>query len=138
MFLICCYPGFQYVNPFLYLLALVKVSSLSHIQLFVTPLTVAYQAPPSVGFSRQEYLRGLPGDLPVPGIEPRSSALQTGALPAEPPGKPTCFRLVVKQVQIHSKKVSFSYFPPPHFMILMFYFTSSCLSFCCLLWLLLS
>ena len=38
----------------------VKVKSLSHIQLFVTPLTVAYQAPPSMGFSRQEYWSGVP------------------------------------------------------------------------------
>ena len=58
----------------------VKVKSLSRVQLFATPWTVAHQAPPSMGFSRQEYWRGLPfpspGDLPNPGIEPRSSALQ--------------------------------------------------------------
>ena len=52
----------------------VKVKSLSHVRLFVTPWTVAYQAPPSMGFSRQEYRSGLPfpspGDLPAPGIEP--------------------------------------------------------------------
>ena len=45
----------------------------------VTPWTVAYQAPPSVGFSRKEYWSGLPfpspGDLPNPGIEPRFPAL---------------------------------------------------------------
>ena len=45
----------------------------SHVQLFVTPLTVAHQAPPSTEFSRQEYWSGLPfpipGDLPHPGIE---------------------------------------------------------------------
>ena len=53
--------------------------------------TVAYQAPPSMGFSRQEYWSGLPfpspGDLPDPGIEPRSPALQADALISEPPGK---------------------------------------------------
>ena len=38
----------------------VKVKSLSRVQLFVTPWTVAYQAPPSMGFSRQEYWSGLP------------------------------------------------------------------------------
>ena len=38
----------------------VKVKSLSHVQLFATPWTVAYQAPPSMGFSRQEYWSGLP------------------------------------------------------------------------------
>ena len=49
---------------------------------------VAYQAPRSMGFSRQEYWSGLPfpspGDLPNPGIEPRSPALQTDALPSDP------------------------------------------------------
>ena len=69
-----------------------KVKSLSHVQLFVTPWTVAYQAPPSMGFSRQEYWSGLPfpspGDLPYPGIEPMSPTLQADALPSEPPGKP--------------------------------------------------
>ena len=70
----------------------VKVKSLSHVRLFSTPWTVAYQAPPSMGFSRQEYWSGVPfpspGDLPNPGIEPRSPALQADALPSEPPGKP--------------------------------------------------
>ena len=69
----------------------VKVKSLSHVQLFATPWTVAYQAPPSMKFSRQEYWSGLPfpspGDLPHPGIEPGSLALQADALPSEPPGK---------------------------------------------------
>ena len=54
--------------------------------------TVAYQAPQSMEFSRQEYWSGLPfpspGDLPNPGIEPGSPALQAKALPSEPPGKP--------------------------------------------------
>ena len=47
-----------------------------------------HQAPPSTGFSRQEYWCGLPfpspGNLPNPGIEPRSPALQADALPSEP------------------------------------------------------
>ena len=38
----------------------VKVKSLSHVRLFVTPWTVAYEAPPSMGFSRQECWSGLP------------------------------------------------------------------------------
>ena len=67
------------------------VKSLSHVQLFATPWTVAQQAPPSMGFSRQEYWSGLPfpspGDLPDPGIEPRSPTLQADSLPSEPPGK---------------------------------------------------
>ena len=70
----------------------VKVKSLSHVQLFATPWTVAYQAPPSMGFFRQEYWSGLPfpppGDLPDPGIEPRSPEFQADALTSEPPGKP--------------------------------------------------
>ena len=64
---------------------------LSRVQLFGIPWTVVYQASLSMGFSRQEYWNGLPfpspGDLPDPGIEPRSPALQAEALPSEPPGK---------------------------------------------------
>ena len=67
------------------------MKSLSRVQLFATPWTVAYQAPPSMGFSRQECWSGLPfpspGDLPDPGIEPGSPTLQADALPSEPPGK---------------------------------------------------
>ena len=57
----------------------VKVKLLSHVQLFATPWTVAYQAPLSMRFSSQEYWSGLPfpslGDLAHPGIEPGSPAL---------------------------------------------------------------
>ena len=64
---------------------------LSRVQLFATPWTVAYQVPPSMRFSRHEYWSGLPfpspGDLPNPGTEPRSPALQADTLPSEPPGK---------------------------------------------------
>ena len=64
------------------------MESLSHFQLFVNPWTVAHQAPPSMGFSKQEYSSGLPfpspGDLPNPGIEPRSPTLQADALTSEP------------------------------------------------------
>ena len=53
---------------------------------------IHYQASPSMGFSRQEYWSGLPfpspGDLPDPGIEPGSPALEADALTSEPPGKP--------------------------------------------------
>ena len=65
-----------------------EMKSLSHVRLFVTPWTVAYQAPPSMGFSRQECWSGLPfpspGDLPDPGIEPgspASPALQADSFP---------------------------------------------------------
>ena len=68
----------------------VKVKSLSRVRLFATPWTGAHQAPPSLGFSRQEYWSGLPspspGELPDPGIERRPPALQADALTCEPPG----------------------------------------------------
>ena len=57
-----------------------------------TPWTVAYQAPPSMEFPRQEYWSGLPfpspGDLPNPGVKSVSPTLQADSLPSEPPGKP--------------------------------------------------
>ena len=65
-----------------------EVKLLSCVRLFVTPWTVAHQAPPYMGFSRQEYWSGLLGDLPYPGIEPRSPTLQADALTSEAPGKP--------------------------------------------------
>ena len=56
------------------------------------PWTIACQAPPSMGFSMQEYWSGLPfpspGDRPNQGSEPRCPALQADSLPSEPPGKP--------------------------------------------------
>ena len=68
-----------------------------------TPRTVACQASLSMEFSRQEYWSGFPfpsaGDLPDPGIEPRSSALQAVSLSSEPPGKPfkDCKSMLKKQ-----------------------------------------
>ena len=63
----------------------------------MTPWTVACQAPLSMGFSRQEYWRRsscpTPGDLPDPGIEPRSPALQADDLLSEPPGKSSSLRI---------------------------------------------
>ena len=57
----------------------------------MTPWAVAYHAPLSLGFSRQEYWSGLPfpspEDLPHSGIKPGSPALQTDSLPTESPGK---------------------------------------------------
>ena len=68
-----------------------KCQSLSCVRLFVTPRTVACQAPLSVEFSRQEYWSGLPfpspGNLPHPGIKPGSPALQADSLPSESPEK---------------------------------------------------
>ena len=66
---------------------------LSHVRLFATPWTVVYKAALSMEFSRQEYWSGLsfpsPGDLPDPGIEPRSPILQADNVSSEPPGKQT-------------------------------------------------
>ena len=57
----------------------------------MTPWTVAHQTPLSMGFSRQEYWRGLPcptpEDLPGPGIKARSPTLQADCLPIQPLGK---------------------------------------------------
>ena len=62
------------------LIEIVSVLVASHVRLFVTPWTVARQAPLFMGFSRQEYWSRLPfpspKDLPNPGIEPRSPTLQ--------------------------------------------------------------
>ena len=69
----------------------VKVELLSRVWLSATPWTVAYQASPSMGFSRQEYWSGLtfpsPGDLSDPGLEPGSPALQADTLLSKPPRK---------------------------------------------------
>ena len=66
--------------------------SLSRVRLFMTTWTVAREAPPSMGFPRQEYWSGLPflspGDLPDPGIESVSPALAGIFFTTEPPGKP--------------------------------------------------
>ena len=74
------------------------VKSLSHVRLFATPWTIAYQAPLSMGFSRQEYWSGFPfpspGDLPNPGIERRSPALQADTLIPE---QIVLFSLIVKE-----------------------------------------
>ena len=64
-----------------------------HVQLFVTLWTVALQAPPSMGFPRQEYWSGLLfpslGDLPEPGIKLTSPAWQVDSLPLSHLGSPT-------------------------------------------------
>ena len=61
---------------------------------------IAYQAPLSMEFSRQEYWSGLPfpspGNLPDPGIEPRSLTLRADSLPSEPPGKPSKVRSALR------------------------------------------
>ena len=68
------------------------IRTLNRVRIFETPWTVAHQVSLFMEFSRQEYWRGLscpsPGDLPNPGIKPRSPALQADSLPYELPGKP--------------------------------------------------
>ena len=74
-------------------------------------LFVAHQDPLSLGFSIQEYWRGLPvpspGDLPDPWIKPESPALQADSLLSEPPGKPlfslTSFIFRIKMVAFNFK-----------------------------------
>ena len=87
--------------PSLIIMEVNEVKSLSHVQLFATQWTVAYQAPLSMGFSRQEYWSGLPfpspGDLPKPGIKPGSPALQADVLTSELPGKPNNGRIRLKR-----------------------------------------
>ena len=82
----------------------IKRQSLSRVRLFVTPWTVAHQVFLSMEFSRQECWGGLlfpsPGNLPSPGIEPRSPALQADSLPPEPPGKPN---IVMGEIKIMQK-----------------------------------
>ena len=88
------------------MLYLVKegVCACSFVQLFVMALMVACQAPLSVGFFRQEYWSGLPllspGDLPNPGIEPGSPALQVDALPSQPPEKSLYFAMYIAVGQV--------------------------------------
>ena len=86
---------------------------LSHVQLFVTPWTIAHQAPLSMEFPRQEYWSGLPfptpRDLPDPGIEPAFPALAGGFLTNEPPGKPLCIDFVAV---VSCSVVSDSLWPP--------------------------
>ena len=66
----------------------------------MTPRTVACQVPLSMGFPRQEYWVGLPssslGDIPNPGIEPRSPSLQADSLPSETPGNPLNYNTATK------------------------------------------
>ena len=79
------------------------VKSLSRVRLLATPWTVAYQAPPTMGFSRQEHWSGLPfpspGHLPNSGIELGSPAsLQEDSLPAELHGKPVAKEVTFSEI----------------------------------------
>ena len=74
----------------LYIVVVLQLQN--HVGLFVTPWTIAHQAPLSMGFSRQEYWSRLPfpspGDLPNSGIKSVSPALAGKFFTTEPPGKP--------------------------------------------------
>ena len=104
------------------LYAYVCAQLLSHVQLFVTPWTVACQASLSMGFSQQEYWSGLPfpplGDLPDPGIQsrsPESPALAGWFFITEPPGNPlTCIKVFIKG-QALCWAISMYYFFTPLF-----------------------
>ena len=75
---------------------------------FSTTWIIAQQAPLSMGFAKQEYWSGLPfpsaGELPNPGIEPRSPALQVDSLSAELPGKPLCKYIYIEYMHIYPIK----------------------------------
>ena len=81
------WPFFQTENLSMNEMKWSEVKLLRLVWLFVTPWTVAYWAPPSMGFSRQEYWSGLPfssrRDLSNPGIEPGPPALHADSLPTE-------------------------------------------------------
>ena len=85
-----------------------SVQSLSHVQFFVIPSFVDRQAPLAMVFPRQEFWSCLPfpplGDLPDPGIEPGSPALQVDCLPLAPPGK----QLLYVKLYYYNQSVQFS------------------------------
>ena len=82
----------SYIHMCVCVCVLALVTELSCVWLFVTPWTVACQAPLSIGFSKQKYQSGLPcpppGNLPNPGIRPGSPALQADSSLSKHPGKP--------------------------------------------------
>ena len=91
-----------------------KVKSFSRVRLSATPWTVAFQAPLSMEFSKQEYWSGLPfpfpGDLPDSGIESGSSSLQADSLLSKPPGKPNTFSMLPFNLNWMSISVNYSSF----------------------------
>ena len=98
--------AFSGICPYIYLNRLLLFRCFRRVQLFVTPWTVAHQAPLSMGFSRQEYWSGQPfpssGDLLDPGIELGFPALQTNSLLSEPP---KLYTFKYDQFQKKKKKV---------------------------------
>ena len=109
--------------PSLRLTLLLLLSRFSCVRLCATPWTAAYQAPPTMGFSRREYWSGLPfpspGDLFSPGFKRGSPALQADSLPSEPPGKSLrklCFCLML--LHCFGQKVHLDFSVPPYRKIL--------------------
>ena len=84
-------PSYYMASCYDFFVIVAQCQSLSHVRFFATPRTVDLQAPLSMEFSSQEYQSGLPcpspRDLPDPGIELGSPALQADILLSEPPGK---------------------------------------------------
>ena len=96
---------------------------LGRVRLFATPWTVAYQAPLSMGFSRQGYWSRLPfpslGDLPNPGIEPRSPSMQADTLPSEPPQEQACIKSKLSNIFWKAEKCL--YYSDPGMILLWLY-----------------
>ena len=92
MSIIAKFQGLEFKEKFLKCPMCCAVLSHTVMSDSVTPWTVAHQAPLSTGFLRQEYWSGLPlpspGDLPYPGIEPRSPALAGRFFTTEPQRRP--------------------------------------------------
>ena len=82
------------VNMYIYnwITLLYNWNNIQSKQTLCNPMDLAHQTPLSMKFSEREYWSGLPfpssGDLPDPGIKPRSPAMQAASLLSEPPGKP--------------------------------------------------
>ena len=116
----------------------VKSRSLSCVQLFAIPWTVACQASLSAGFSRQGHWSGSPcpslGDLPDPGIKPRSPESQADSLQFELPGKPLLCGLILNTGDSKKKKywrLSFSF---QNLLVVLIKKKENILSFCVIFW----
>ena len=111
---------------------------LSRVRLFATPWTEASQAPPSMGFSRQEYWTGLPfpspEDLPNSGIKPGSPALQADTLLSKPIGASLVAQRVKQLPAMREAPRSLIYFnlfaPSIGLLACLLHLLQSCLTLC--------